>query len=122
MAPSQKPPEAQFTGNTPPIEHIEIIQGFRLTLTEAEDMFRLYKTTYSPLSPFVPIPSSTSAYDLFTAKPFLFRTIMQAVAPQSAAVQKDVAVWFREYIAEHIIIKQEKSFEILQAILVCVAW
>lgn len=37
-------------------------------------------------------------------------------------MQKKAAIWFREYIAEHMVVKQEKSLELLQAVLVCIAW
>lgn len=47
---------------------------------------------------------------------------MTVTAPQSATTQKRAALWFREYIAEHMVVNQEKSLELLQAILVSIAW
>lgn len=107
---------------TPPVELMDIFPGFRVSLLEAEDILRIYNESYSPLFPFVPIPQMTSANDLLAEKPFLFRTIMTAVAPQNATIQKQAAVWFREYMAEHMLVNQEKSIELLQAILVRIAW
>lgn len=119
---SPQPFGLPFTIPTPPDDYINIFPGFRLSFREAEDILQLYKSSYSPLFPFVPVPQTTSAYDLFEAKPFLFRTIMTVTAPQNAATQKKADVWFREHVAEHMVVKQEKSVELLQAILVCIAW
>jgi hypothetical protein len=107
---------------TPPADQIDVCPGFHLSLGEAEKMLQMYKDSYSPIFPFVPVPQATSTYDLFSVKPFLLRTIMTVTAPQSPMMQKKAAIWFREYIAEHMVVKQEKSLELLQAVLVCIAW
>jgi hypothetical protein len=107
---------------TPPADRVEVFPDFSLSVSETENMLQTYKTSHSPLFPFVPISETTSAYDLYVDKPFLLRTIMTVTAPQSAAIQKKAAIWFREYIAEHIVAKQEKSVELLQALLTYIAW
>lgn len=110
----------------PPTACIDIIPqpyGYlRITMCEAERLLKLYQTDYHPRFPFVPIPRNTTAQDLFQRQPFLFRTIIQIVAPQSAALQRGIIAWFREYIATHIVVKQEKRLDLLQAILLFIAW
>lgn len=105
-----------------PIDHVDIIPGFQIAFDEADRLLHLYRTQFCPSFPFVPIPCSLAAYDLFTDRPFLFRTIMQTVVPHSSAVQQQIKRWFSEYIATHIIVQQEKNLELLQAILVHVGW
>jgi hypothetical protein len=122
VAEEPKRPDNPFANTTPPAEFIDIVPDFRLSLADAEDILHLYRVSYSPLFPFVPVPQSSSAYDLYVKKPLLFRTIMGVTAPQSVSIQKAMALWFREYIAEHVVVKQEKSLEMLQAILICIAW
>ncbi len=121
-AESPGPRELPLALPTPPVEQIDIFPSFQLSLGEAEDVLQIYKESCSPLFPYVPVPQMTSANDLFAEKPFLFRTIMSVTAPQSVTTQKKAAVWFREYIAEHMVVNQERSLELLQAILVCIAW
>lgn len=110
----------------PPTAYIDITPqpyGYlRITMGEADRLLKLYQTDYHPRFPFVPIPRNTTAQDLFQRQPFLFRTIIQIVAPQSAALQRSFTIWFREYIATHIIVKQEKRLDLLQAILLFIAW
>ncbi|KAK3951534.1 hypothetical protein QBC32DRAFT_160940 [Pseudoneurospora amorphoporcata] len=110
----------------PPTAYIDIIPqpyGYlRITMCEAERLLNLYQTDYHPRFPFVPIPRNTTAQDLFQRQPFLFQTMIQIVAPQSAALQRGFTGWFREYIATHIVVKQEKRLDLLQAILLFIAW
>ncbi|KAK3400372.1 hypothetical protein B0T20DRAFT_182940 [Sordaria brevicollis] len=110
----------------PPPGYVDIIpqtHGFlRISMTEAERLLKLYQEDYHPRFPFVPVPQNTSAQDLFQKQPFLFRTIIQIVAPQNAAAQRAFTTWFREYIATHIVVKQEKRLDLLQAILLFIAW
>lgn len=110
----------------PPTAYIEIIPqpyGYlRVTMSEAERLLKLYQDEYHPRFPFVPVPRNTTAQDLFQRQPFLFRTIIQIVAPQNAAAQRAFTTWFREYIATHIVVKQEKRLDLLQAILLFIAW
>jgi hypothetical protein len=119
---AHRPPSNLFADTTPPVEHIDIIPGFRVSMADAEYFLRIYISSYSPLFPFVPVSKSISAYDLFVTKPFLLRTIMGIVAPQTHTIQVQTETWFREYIAEHMVVKQEKTLEILQALLLFIAW
>ncbi|KAK3688243.1 hypothetical protein B0T22DRAFT_148598 [Podospora appendiculata] len=105
-----------------PFDHADVVPGLCVSFTEAERLLDLYRTDYSPHFPFVPIHPSTGALELFHKHPFLFRTIIQIVAPQNAAVQRDVAQWFRAYIAEHVVVNLEKRLELLQAIVLFIAW
>ncbi|OIW28644.1 hypothetical protein CONLIGDRAFT_617558 [Coniochaeta ligniaria NRRL 30616] len=102
-----QPDDIVFTLPTPPVEQIDIFPSFQLSLGEAEDILQIYKESYSPLFPFVPVPQMTSANDLFTEKPFLFRTIMTVTAPQSAMTQKIADIWFRKYLAIALVMDLE---------------
>jgi hypothetical protein len=104
------------------VESIDIIRGLKITYQEADHALDQYRTVYSPYFPFVPISPQTTAYDLYHKQPFLFRTIVQVSLPQSPQVQMDMKRWFREYIAQHMIIQQERRLELLQAILVFSVW
>ncbi|KAB5555075.1 hypothetical protein GE09DRAFT_1173873 [Coniochaeta sp. 2T2.1] len=119
---SPKPAAPQFSLPAPPAEHVEVFPRFQVSMAEADSILQTYKEYHSVLFSFVPIPRMMSAYDLFLKKPFLFRTIMTVVAPQSTTIQKRATVWFREQIAEHMIVRQEKSLELLQALIISITW
>lgn len=101
---------------------IQIVPGFVLSLAEADAIIDLYRTSYSPYFPFVPISLTVAAAELEQASPFLLRTILQVAVPQIAVVQKSVDRWFRQLIAQRVIVEQERRLELLQALLVFIAW
>lgn len=103
-------------------ESVEIVKGFRVTFFEAERALNLYRSIYSPYFPFVPIPVMMTAYELYDRSPFLFRSIVTITTPQSPVVQAEYRLWFREYVAQHVVVNNEKRLEILQAILIHLAW
>lgn len=106
----------------PSVEYIEIIPGLEITLRDADQALDEYRTMYSPWFPFVPLPQDMSAFDLYQKQPLLFRILVQVGLPQSFQSQRDVGTWFRKYIAEHIVVQQEKRLELLQTILIFVGW
>lgn len=128
----QAPTSPAATPDTPPIPAnrprqpevggIQIIPGFVLSPTEADAILNLYRTSYSPYFPFVPIPVTATAAELEQSSPLLFRIILQVVAPQTAAIQKDVDRWFRQTVAQRVVVEQERCLELLQALLVFIAW
>ncbi|KAK4233284.1 hypothetical protein C8A03DRAFT_48123 [Achaetomium macrosporum] len=84
----------------PQTEAIQIVPGFVLSFAEADAIVDLYRRSYSPYFPFVPIPVTAAAADLEQASPFPLRTILQVAAPQTAVVQRSVDRWFRQHIAQ----------------------
>jgi len=52
----------------------------------------------------------------------LFWTILAVVSPLCDKVQMEFKAWFRRYLAEHLVVRQEKSIDILQAMLIYLAW
>lgn len=93
-----------------------------MTFGEANVALDLYRSVYTPSFPFVPIPLTMTAFELYQTTPFLLRTILQVTAPQTPTIQREVQLWFRQYIAQHVVVEQERSLELLQCILAFVAW
>lgn len=73
------------------------------------------------LFPFVVIPTSVTAEELRQEKPFLFLSLGM-VACKSASRQRELSKTVKEYVAEHIILRSERSLDLLQGLLVCLAW
>jgi hypothetical protein len=109
----------------PPVEQVEgleLIPGVQITYLEAERALKEYTLAYYPHFPFVPIRPGLTAYDFNRRQPFLFRTIVQVSMPQSPHTQKSFKRWFRERIAQLVLVDQEKRLELLQALLVYLSW
>lgn len=104
-------------------ESVDIFRGFRVTFLEADRALNLYRSIYSSYFPFVTIPAMTSPYDLYEKAPFLFRTIVAVtMPPQGPTMQAEFKRWFREYVAQHVVVNNEARLDVLQAILVHLAW
>ncbi|KAM3500141.1 hypothetical protein MY10362_006660 [Beauveria mimosiformis] len=104
-------------------ESIELVPGFAVTFAEAAEYLQIYRKDYMPVFPFVIVEETTKPHELYHNAPALFWMIMAAVA-QTTSEEVDGAVktWLRHYVAETMIIKQEKTLELLQAILVHLIW
>ncbi|KAK6223103.1 hypothetical protein QIS74_03948 [Colletotrichum tabaci] len=127
--PSGVSPDTTQNRNTPPgvgarqtDKTFYLVPDFSLSVEKAEEYLNIYRTRMVPNFPFVPIPPSTTAAELHDKKRFLFWCIMQAVVPQTAAVQKAVDDWVRRHAAMHVIVLKDNSIELLQGLVVYVAW
>ncbi|KAK1507442.1 hypothetical protein CTAM01_02554 [Colletotrichum tamarilloi] len=114
---SMPTPEAGF-----PSGSYQLLPGFTIAAEKAEEYLSIYRTRMVPNFPFVPIEPEVTARDLHNQKRFLFWCIMQAIVPQTATVQKSVDDWVRKHAAMHIIVHKEKKIELLQGLIVYVAW
>lgn len=75
-----------------------------------------------PKYPFVVIPDHVDAVALHHKSKCLFWTIMATISPLTSEMQADFKHWFRRHVAEEIVVQQHKSLELLQAILIHLAW
>lgn len=116
MAPTTRPASVPEWGS------FDIVPGFPVSTDEADAILNLYRSEYSPKFPFVPIAPEVTAIGLFESRPFLFRVIVQMIAPQGAGTQREVAQWIRQHIAKHVVTQQERQIELLQGLLLYIAW
>lgn len=100
----------------------ELNASFRVTREQAVEYIDIFGKEFVPHFPFVALPPMIAPYQLYSKSRFLFWAVMAAVAPMSADAQQEVKMWFRRYMAQHIIVQQEKEVEMLQAILIHLAW
>ncbi|RFU77345.1 hypothetical protein TARUN_4897 [Trichoderma arundinaceum] len=116
-----EPPQMPLAIPSEPSTTFQLIPGFSFTLEEVLSYFDIYRREFMPNYPFVIIPENLDPRALYATSRCLFWTIMAAVTPQSSATQQGVDNWFRQYIADRMVVKQEKSLAILQAILLHLA-
>lgn len=103
------------------IAHLEVIPGFRISAEEADLALQSYRETYLQNFPFVPLPDFRDYHDFSQQYPFLFKTIVRVVMPQDPALQRQLDAWFREYIAQELIVRKQERLELLQGLLVSIS-
>ena len=122
------PPESTTT------KQLSICTGYTVDSDEGQYILDDYRANFFPRFPFVRIATDISAVDLFQTQPFLFRTIVQVVAPishsRAGGDSSDKSIrtraafhqWFRKTLMEKMVGEQQTSLELLQAILVFASW
>ncbi|XWX01212.1 hypothetical protein V2A60_009238 [Cordyceps javanica] len=103
-------------------ETVELVPGFSMNFAEAAEYLQIYRKDYMPVFPFVIIEENTKPHELYYSAPALFWMIMAAVAQTSEEVDTAIKKWLRHHIADKMIVKQEKTLELLQALLVHLIW
>ncbi|KGO73411.1 hypothetical protein PITC_085490 [Penicillium italicum] len=88
---------------------------------EGQLLMEVFFQKMSPLFPFLVISPQVTAEELRREKPFLYLNISM-VACQHAPRQRELADAVQKYVAEHIIIRGEHSLDLLQGLLINVAW
>lgn len=101
---------------------LELFPGLRITHQQAAECINSYRRDYVPNFPFVPVPEHMTSHELFVESSLLFWTIVAVVSPLEDKVQMEFKLWFRKYLAEHLVVRQEKSVDVLQAMLIYLAW
>jgi hypothetical protein len=88
---------------------------------EGQLLMEVFSKKMFPHFPFLMIPPHTTAEELRREKPFLYLNISM-IACQNAPRQREIVDAVQEYVAEHIVIKGEHSLDLLQGLLLNVAW
>ncbi|KAJ5971680.1 uncharacterized protein N7479_001598 [Penicillium vulpinum] len=88
---------------------------------EGQVLMEIFLKKMFPLFPFLVIPPHVTAEELRREKPFLYLNISM-VACQNAPRQREIADAVQAYVAEHIVMRGEHSLDLLQGLMVNVAW
>jgi hypothetical protein len=85
-------------------------------------LLELYRTQMQPVFPFVIIPPSVSASDLRASQPFLMSAIRMVTSFRSLRSMRAQMHRLMSHIADHIIIRSARSLELLQGVMIMIAW
>ncbi|TAQ88277.1 hypothetical protein B7494_g3380 [Chlorociboria aeruginascens] len=100
----------------------DVISRGIVDFTQAEDFVRLFRNNASNF-PFVVIPSHVSLDSLRHQRPFLLLSILTTVSSYSNFKLQDILEEeVRESLSRRVIMNGEKSIDLLQGLLVYVAW
>ena len=98
------------------------LQSFGISLAEAEILVDRYKRLMSAGMPYVPISTNTNARHLSTEKPVLLQAICVVAYFHDLPRQRELVKLLTRNLSERILMNNEKSLDILQAILIFVSW
>lgn len=80
-----------------------------------------YAKMMIPMFPFLPIPSHMSAEKLRRERPFLYLNISMIASPDPAR-QQELSNTIKQYVADRIIMRGQRSLDLLQGLLVHLTW
>lgn len=98
-----------------------IDQGY-LSLETAQTYLDAFRTVMTPHFPFVVISSDTSVYHLRQERPFLFLAILSVASYEDMPLQRSLGAEVKKAVSSRMILNGEVSFDLLQGLLVFLAW
>ncbi|KAK3395453.1 hypothetical protein B0T20DRAFT_35316 [Sordaria brevicollis] len=91
-------------------------------LESDETILTIYQTHLSPLFPFVIIPVGTTVQELEQSRPFLFSAIRMVTTLTSMRSMRAQMYRLVRHVSEHMLLRSERSLDLLQGILVMIGW
>lgn len=89
---------------------------------EANRLLSVYREQFAPRFPFIDIPDGLPAEDLRNQKPWLYRTIMMVAAQDNRSRQQELGEHIFSEMACAMLLRGEKSLDMLQSLCVCNLW
>lgn len=96
-------------------------RGF-LTMETAEMSLNIFRIAMAEYFPFVVIPAQVTAEQLRREKPFLFLAVLASSSHADMRLQRKLGREVKKAVAARMVIKGEQSFDLLQGLLVYLAW
>jgi hypothetical protein len=112
--------------STPSLVHddggCDIVDRGLLTLDCARTLFDTFRCSYMNYFPFVILPPDTTVESLRRVKPFLFLSILAVAVLGNSHLQRLLGKEMQKQIAVRIVMRNEKTLDILQGLLVHLAY
>jgi hypothetical protein len=100
----------------------DIVDRGLLTLDCARTLLDTFRFSYTNYFPFVILPPDTTVESLRREKPFLFLSIVAVAVFGNTPLQRLLGKEMQKQIASRIVMRNEKSLDILQGLLVHLAY
>jgi hypothetical protein len=128
-ASNKTPPNTSTSGTSSSIpftpgeyENRDIIDCGLLSLDISNDLLIAFRDDFVSHFPFVVIPAEVTVEDLRRKSPFLFLAIMAATMSRNSTLQRHLGSEIQRRISARIVMGCEKNMDLLQGLLVHVAW
>jgi hypothetical protein len=89
---------------------------------DAESLLQKFRLEFSRFFPFVVIPPEQNFLDLKEKKPFVALVVLMIGCRHDNALQTTIAKKIRELISYSTLVKGEQSLDLLQGIMLFLAW
>jgi hypothetical protein len=93
-----------------------------LQVYDSKRLLNVYREQFAPHFPFINIPDGVSTEDLCNQKPWLFRSIMMVAAQEERTRQQEMGKQIVSEMALAMLLRGEKSLDMLQSLCVCNLW
>ncbi|KAI2626340.1 hypothetical protein GGS21DRAFT_529974 [Xylaria nigripes] len=113
----QYPPSSDSGSQT-----TDVIDRGIVTMEEASVLFQRYVDHMAAHLPAVVFPSGTTAGEIRNSKPILFLAILSVASSENSNIQQTLVNEFTQILADKVVVRGEKSLELVQSILVSVIW
>lgn len=100
----------------------DVVDQNVLNIDTAGYFLDIFQTRMAQHFPFVVVPPHTKAEQFRQDKPFLFLAVLASSTYENSPLQRRLGREVKEQIAERMILNGEVSFELLQGLLVYLAW
>ncbi|KAF5020108.1 hypothetical protein F66182_7871 [Fusarium sp. NRRL 66182] len=87
-----------------------------------EELLNIYRRELQVLHPFVVVPESVTAARLKETRPFLMSSIRMVASFKSLRSMRAQMYYLMRHIADHMLIRSERSLDLLLGIIIIVAW
>jgi hypothetical protein len=101
---------------------LDIVDRGLLSLEYADILLEKFRRIKTPRFPFVLLPGGKDANALRKEAPFLFLAVMTACHEHKSRLQHTLEREVKKWISERLIMRSEKSLDLLQGLLVHLAW
>ncbi|TAQ89435.1 hypothetical protein B7494_g2208 [Chlorociboria aeruginascens] len=89
---------------------------------DQESILKLFQLNMAPQFPFVALPLNSTVATLSQTKPFLLKTIIMIATLDDPHRQAKLLDGIMEAISQQIIIRSEKSLDLLQGLIILLGW
>ena len=119
VATSTAPGSGQ-TGNTDPLGCTDVLKRYIPDAAEAYRIFHHFARSMAPQIPIIVFPEYTDPENILVTRPTLFLAIVSIAAPLE--IQAPLSSEFLRILGHLIIVNQETSLELIQALQVLIVW
>lgn len=98
--------------------------GYGLSWRDANEAVDEYRNSRMCGFPFVDVDVDVSAQELFLAKPCLLRALLATTTTGAFSLRRQAAMKrnMAAYLGQHLLMNEERSLDLLQGLLVFIAW